>query len=143
MKQTRKKTSVDLSLMVEDQRRLLQSLNDIRFMLSNPYTKEYFLRAIVRRADLKAAKGTELSVSTVARFLRVIISKVVTGCKSDEEGSADQQPGGASLVVFPNGHDFGGVKKLVAVKKAVRYITGMEVTAATRGRNGRCVKVLQ
>ena len=49
---------------------MLQGLNDIRVLLSNQYSKEYFLGSLRRSNE---AEGSGLKVGTVAEFFKVLI----------------------------------------------------------------------
>lgn len=60
---------------VVDCKRLLLTLNDIRVLLSNIYTKEYVLESL--RADKHISTRNTLGVDQIKMFLRAVVSILV------------------------------------------------------------------
>lgn len=65
------------SKVLEDKRKMVQALNDVRVLLANQYCKDYFLKSLKREANDSSDDRNAMTIETLTKFFRVVIHHVV------------------------------------------------------------------
>lgn len=84
-----RRTALQLNQLIEIQRKMLQGLDDIRVLLCNQYSKEYFL-ASLRQASEESSDA--VSLESMTKFFQVLINQIVSAeAHGDESAAANSE----------------------------------------------------
>ena len=77
MKLQERRAALHLNQFIEIQRKMLQSLDDIRVLLSNLYSKEYFLASLKDMSE-ERNQTDSVSLEMITSFFQVLINQIVS-----------------------------------------------------------------
>ena len=77
MKLQERRAALHLNQFIEIQRKMLQSLDDIRVLLSNLYSKEYFLASLKDMGE-ERHQTDSVSLEMITSFFQVLINQIVS-----------------------------------------------------------------
>ena len=78
MKLQERRAALHLNQFIEIQRKMLWSLDDIRVLLSNLYSKEYFLASLEELGEDHSEEADSVTLEMITSFFQVLINQIVS-----------------------------------------------------------------